>query len=116
MLKTWLERVLPPVEPWISTNIEKGSRGADEITAALEEVKFGIFCLTKDNLASTWIHFEAGAISKTKDARSCTVLFDGLKPSDIPPPLGQFQHTVFSKDEMRALVALLNSKLPEVGK
>lgn len=116
LLQAWLQRVIPSVETWISTDIEKGARGADEIANALEAVKFGIFCLTPENRFSPWIHFEAGAISKTKDARSCTLLFDGLKPSDIAPPLGQFQHTVFGKEEMRALVGILNSKLPESGK
>lgn len=78
-------------------------------------MKAGIFCLTRDNLRAEWIHFEAGAVSKTKDARAYTILFDGLKPADIAPPLGQFQHTEFNESQMLALMKSLNKRLPEVG-
>lgn len=62
-LSEWLEQVLQAVEPWISTDIEKGKRWDGEISQKLEQSKVGIICLTKDNLESTWLHFEAGAIS-----------------------------------------------------
>ncbi|MEQ1883297.1 MAG: hypothetical protein ABL878_20275 [Burkholderiales bacterium] len=54
-----------------------------------------------------WILFEAGALSKTKSSHVCTFLLD-VAPADIEPPLGQFQHTVFAKDDVRQLVESIN--------
>jgi hypothetical protein len=53
--------------------------------------------------------FEAGALTKSiKDGRLCTYLL-GLRPSEVEPPLGQFQHTTFDKEDTRKLVHALNS-------
>jgi hypothetical protein len=80
------------VEPWLSSDMEKGIRSGSEMAHALEKTKVGIICLTKENLGEDWILFEAGALSKTKDSHVCTFLLD-LVPSDIKQPLAQFQHT-----------------------
>lgn len=63
----------------------------------------GILCLTKENLGSRWLHFEAGALAKTKEALACTLLLN-LKPADVTDPLAQLQHTVFEKDDVERLV------------
>src|SRR5438270_7602022 len=94
-LSSWLRQVIQAVEPFLSLDIEKGARWSEKINKALEETKVGIICLNKENLSSEWIIFEAGALSKTTDAHVCTFLMD-LKPADIKPPLGQFQHTLFN--------------------
>src|SRR5215211_6657068 len=89
-LENWLAKVIQAVEPWISQDIDKGLRWGTEIADRLEQSKVGIICLTKSNLDAKWIHFEAGAISKTKDGYVCTLLID-VKPSDVEQPLAQFQ-------------------------
>lgn len=67
-LHSWLPRVLQAVEPWTSfDNIERGARWAPELAQVLEETRFGILCLTPENLLSPWLLFEAGALSKTLD-------------------------------------------------
>lgn len=72
-LKTWLRRVVQSVEPWISTEIGKGTRWNEEVAARLRLSKVGIVCLTSDDLKEPWVNFEAGAISNTKDALACTL-------------------------------------------
>src|SRR5688572_19220319 len=91
-LSVWLGQVIQAVDPWISSDIEKGARWNPEIAARLEQSRVGIICLTKENLDAKWILFESGALSKTKDAYVCTLLLD-IDPSDVEQPLGQFQHT-----------------------
>lgn len=113
-LKDWILQIIQAVDPWISVDIDKGRRWNSEIANQLEESKFGIICLTKDNLESNWIHFEAGALSKTKDAYVWTLLLD-IKPADVQPPLGSFQHTTRTKDDIRKLVHTINSALQEDG-
>jgi hypothetical protein len=106
-LSEWLEKVLQALEPWLSSEIEKGKRWNSEITKKLEQSKVGIICLTKDNLESPWIHFEAGAISKTEDAYLCTFLFD-ITPANVREPLSSFQATTYTEVDLLKLLSDIN--------
>jgi len=113
-LSSWLEQVIQATETWISADITKGERWSPSISDELEATNVGIICLDKDNLDSNWILFEAGALSKMKNAMVCTFLLD-VQPSDVEQPLGQFQHTLFDKEDIWKLVQDINQKLLEVG-
>jgi len=106
----WIRQVIHSAETWISVEIEKGVRWNEKINKELEDTKIGIICLNKENLSSEWILFEAGALSKTSDAHVCTFLLD-INPTDIKLPLGQFQHTQFSKEDVRILIRTINNKI-----
>lgn len=114
VISAWLQRVIQAVEPFYSPDIEKGAKWSGEIDDALEGTRFGIICLTPDNINSTWIHYETGALSKTKDALIWTFLH-GLTPGDVPPPLGKFQHTVAEKNDVLKLLRSINTRLGETG-
>ena len=92
---------------------DKGSRGLNEIGAALEGMRVGITCLTPENLEAPWLLFEAGALSKSiSDAtRLCTYLIGGLQSRDIAPPLSMFQATKADKEDTRKLIHTLNKAL-----
>jgi hypothetical protein len=110
-LREWLPTVLQSTHPWMSeADIDKGSRGLDEIKAALTDIKIGITCLTPENINAAWILYEAGGLTKTVDdkTRLCTYLLGGLKPQQIPPPLGMFQHTIAEKADTRRLISTIN--------
>jgi hypothetical protein len=118
-LRYWLPKVIQALEPWMSADdIEKGTRWRSGLASELEQSSVGIICLTRENLDSTWIHFEAGALSKQQqNTYVCTLLF-GLEPTDVREPLAQFQHTRAMKDDLRKLISTINnalgdSKLPE---
>ncbi|MFN8475090.1 MAG: TIR domain-containing protein [Anaerolineae bacterium] len=112
VLRDWLPKVHQLVHPWISVDIEKGARWDGEIAARLDECRIGILCLTAENMREPWLLFEAGAISRTKDARACTYLFE-LKPSDLlGSPLASFQHTrADDKEDTRRLIRTINNSL-----
>jgi hypothetical protein len=115
-LKTWLPTLLQSAKPWMSeSDIEKGTRGLDEIGKALAGIKIGITCLTPENLNASWILYEAGALAKALDdkTRLCTYLLGGLKPQDVPPPLGMFQATRPEKADTRKLVSTINVSVNE---
>lgn len=57
-----------------------------------------------------WIFFESGALSNNPEIKVCTFLID-LKPTEIDQPLGKFQHTIFSKDDVKKLIITINSQL-----
>lgn len=81
-LHRWLPSAIQAAKPWMSDkDIEKGTRGLHELSTALEGIRVGIVCLTPENLHSDWIHYEAGALSKSINdkARLCTYLLGGLE-------------------------------------
>jgi hypothetical protein len=114
ILSSWLEGVIQAIEPWMSHEMEKGSRWIEEIPVNLETSKMGIICLTDDNLKSPWILFEAGALSKTREAKVCTFLLD-VSHADVEYPLAQFQHTAFKKDDIKRLVKTVNEQVRKEG-
>jgi hypothetical protein len=113
-LNDWLPRVIQAVRPFFSPEIEKGANWSNQIDAALEGTSFGVVCLTQDNLHSQWIHYEAGALSKTPDALIWTFLLD-VEKGDVKPPLGRFQHTAAEEDDVRDLLRTINRRLADGG-
>jgi hypothetical protein len=116
IFRQWIPSVIQVVKPYYSPDdITKGTRWGTEIAKELDESKVGIICLTKDNLQSPWIMFEAGALSKNMDkSKVCPLLF-GVEPTDIQGPLIQFQAAKFTKDEMKKVVKMINSELGELA-
>ncbi len=110
LLGKLVQDVIQATEPFISTDIAKGSQWFREISKELSESQFGIFCLTEENSIEPWILFEAGALFKGfDDARIGTVLFN-LNNSDLKPPLSLFNGTKFNEDEIFKLFESINSK------
>ena len=114
VLRNWLPAVLQLVKPYFTpSDIEKGARWNSEIAKELESAQVGILCVTRDNLHSDWIMFEAGALSKSLDkAHVCPVLF-GIRNTDLSGPLKQFQTTEFTKEDFKKLLQVINNKLAD---
>ena len=108
ILASWLRLIIQSIEPWISSEMEKGSRWLFELNHQLEQSDVGIICLTSDNLNSPWICYEAGALSKLNNSHICTFLFD-IEPKEIKLPLSQFQYTIAQKSDVKRLVRTLNN-------
>lgn len=112
LLRDWLPDVIHLVEPYVSSeDIDKGSRWFTSIASELEDSKFGIVCLTRDNLTAPWILFESGAISKSIAQSRITPLLIDLNPSELKGPLTQFQATSFCKDDIWKLLESINRSL-----
>lgn len=111
-LKEWLRFVLQAAKPWMSdADIAAGKRWSPEIAGKLAEAKFGVICVTPDNMEEPWLNFEAGACSKAvDDARVIPYLLD-LEPPDVKGPLGQFQAKTATKDGTLGLLKSLNEGL-----
>ena len=107
LLKNWLPTVIQCLQPFYSPDdISKGKSWGGEISKVLNKCDFGILILTKDNIRSPWILFEAGALSKNIDlSRVCTMLF-GIKDTDVEAPLNLFQNTKFEKEDIKKLQEL----------
>ncbi len=116
-LKEWIPCVIQDVQPYFSSeDIDKGARWSTDIAKELEAASFGILCVTKDNLKSQWLNFEAGALSKAIDkSKVCPLLFR-LKPSDISnSPILQFQMANVEKNDIFKLFKSMNTSLEDAG-
>lgn len=108
-LHAWLPLVLHYVEPWLSqADIEAGQRWADQVAKELEACNFGILCVTRENLDSPWILFEAGALAKSMQGSRVIPLLLDLEFRDITGPLAQFQAKKIDKAGLFEVVQSLN--------
>jgi hypothetical protein len=115
-LRKWFPLILPAVQPFITTtDIDKGAQWQGTIREELQQSDFGLVILTRDNLESQWLAFEAGALSKHLEGRVATVLF-GVGHSDVKLPLGIFQGTLFESEDFRKLITDINSAVPDADR
>ncbi|MGO9291885.1 MAG: toll/interleukin-1 receptor domain-containing protein [Solirubrobacteraceae bacterium] len=109
-LRDWLPSVIQEVEPFMSSkDIEPGARWPSEIARRLEDTKYGIVCVTRENQHASWLNFEAGALAKQVEESRVVPLAIDLKPSDIAPPLGHFNGQAASESGMGAIVRAVNA-------
>ena len=113
-LREWLPNVIQALEPWMSSeDIDKGTRWYIDVISELEKSHFGIICLTSDNIESSWIHFEAGALSKSLDqSLVCPYLFE-IEHSMIKGPLVQFQAAKSTKEDTNKLLHSINRAMAD---
>jgi hypothetical protein len=111
-LHDWLPKVIQSINPYMSSeDIPHGAVWFRHIAQRLDEARFGIICVTKANVDSRWINFEAGALFKGVDSdvqRVSPFLVD-LKPSELGDPLASFQATEPNLDSVTKLVKSLNT-------
>lgn len=95
-----LPRFLDNVEPWISSDdIASGSGWFSGLKDALDGAEAAIICVTRANMHSAWLHYEAGAVAaKVKRPFVCPYLL-GLSPSELAGlPIHQYQCREATKD------------------
>jgi hypothetical protein len=110
-LRDWLPSVLQSIDPYVSSeDIEKGARWSVNIGQQLNDTSFGVLCVTKENLESPWLNFEAGALSKSlESSRVSPLLVGGIRPAELVGPLSQFQATLPHLDDIMRLIKSMNS-------
>jgi hypothetical protein len=105
-LRAHLPRIVSGLDPFISSEIGKGTLWFDELAGRIEKSSAGLICLTPENLESPWVHYEAGALAKNfsrKPGRIFTYLF-GLQPSEVTGPLAAYQSTVADREDTARLI------------
>ncbi|AGB43208.1 hypothetical protein Mesau_00721 [Mesorhizobium australicum WSM2073] len=111
-LYTWLPVVLQSVRPFISSeDLKKGGRWQADLTDELAKDSFGILCLTPSNLLAPWILFEAGALSKSVGDAQVAPFLVGVKPSELPPPLTQFNAVTAEISDFKRLLRDINERV-----
>lgn len=106
VLKEHLPLLIPGPEIFLSSeDIETGTDWRGRVAAELGDSTYGLFVLEPGNWQSTWINFEAGAISRHEKARVSCILFDGLRPAQVTGPLSAFNHILFDESQFRKLLS-----------
>lgn len=116
VFRDWLPSVIQTITPYVSSeDIDKGVRWSTDIAKELSDSTFGILCVTKDNLNSSWLSFEAGALSKTMEKTHVAPFLFDIKRSEVNGPILQFQSTTFEKSDIKKLLNTLNKACGESG-
>ncbi|WP_235735714.1 toll/interleukin-1 receptor domain-containing protein [Nocardioides alcanivorans] len=121
-LRGLIPTVFDLVRPWMSDHdIAAGSRGLANIASELDDTRFGIIVVTRDNQSSQWLNFEAGALSKKFGGDEMThvvpLLVDMDSVAELTGPLTQFQAKVLNRDGLGELLKALGTAVgvsPEV--
>ncbi len=117
-LKGWIPLVIQQCEPFVSSeDIEPGTRWAQTLGKALEEIDFGIVVVTKENQLAPWILFEAGALGKKLEGSNVCPLLIDLKPSELERnnPLLTFQAKEYNVDEIHRLMVSINKATASIS-
>lgn len=110
ILREWLPTALPDVEAWMSTHdLTKGGRWLHELARELSETNFGLVVVLPENQNSSWLNFEAGAISKWVEFANVAPILFGMQVSELEGPLAQFQATIFSREDFKRLLITVAS-------
>jgi len=108
-LHDWIPLVLHNVEPWLSqADIEAGDRWAEAVAKELANSNFGIICVTRENVGSPWVLFEAGALAKSMQGSKVIPLLLDLEIRDITGPLAQFQAKKVEKTGISEVIHSIN--------
>jgi hypothetical protein len=113
-LRDWMPLVLHFVQPWLSdVDIAAGERWTQSVAKELETTNLGIICLTRENVGSPWILFEAGSLAKSFQGSKVIPLLLDLEFSEITGPLAQFQAKKVDKDGINEMMQSINQAEPQ---
>ncbi len=111
-LERFISRVCGQANPFISAHhVEAGERWGERLDSELNDINIGGACITKEGQDGSWLHFEAGALSKNKEiAHVCPYLLD-VEKGEIRGPLSRFQALEATEQDTKELVLMINKEL-----
>lgn len=106
-----LPTIVPGVRLFYSPAIDPGATWTNAIAAAIRKSRVAILCITRDNLLSPWLQFEAGALWQRPGGATavCPLLLD-VSHKDLPGTLQLFQTRHFDKKGFKELCEFLGRK------
>jgi hypothetical protein len=109
--RDWLPKVIQAIKPFVSSeDIAKGARWSGAVAKELQGSDYGIICVTRDNVETAWINFEAGALSKEIEKAFVAPFLFELKTSEILGPLSQFMAVQNDKHEISQMLMNINER------
>lgn len=109
-LRERLPGIVPNIQVFFSPTISPGAVWTKAVERAIQQADFAILCVTKENLDSRWMNFEAGALWRARKQSYVCPLLLKLKPGGLSSPYSLFQARRFNEPEFRDLCKHLASK------
>jgi hypothetical protein len=91
------------------SDIYAGDRWQEALGKELEACNFGILCITRQNLQSPWLTFEAGSLAKARSGSRVIPLLLDVDEGDITGPLSQFQAKRADKPGIEGMIQSINN-------
>lgn len=111
VLRETLPMLLQALQPFLSVeDIKLGDFWVDAIEDIIADCECAIICLTKSNLSSPWVYYEAGVLSGKKKS-IIPLLIDITYDELAQTPLCAYQAVTLEKESMFSLIQDLNKKL-----
>jgi hypothetical protein len=111
-LRAWLRQMIHGLDPFVSSqDIEKGNVWLAELIKELEQSSIGILCLTRENLNSKWMLFEAGALFTSLGKSKIYPLLINITNLELDLPLSSFQATSIQKEDFYKLIKSIYQSL-----
>ena len=109
----WLEGIIPGTKTWMSSeDIAKGKPWFSAIASQIGQSPVCLICVTKKNIHSPWLYFEAGGIHfAMQDPYVCPFLVNVEAGELSGTPLGQLQCTKYEKEDTWRLIRDVNLRL-----
>ncbi|MGN1305005.1 MAG: toll/interleukin-1 receptor domain-containing protein [Oscillospiraceae bacterium] len=109
----WLPIILQSTEPFMSDNIAAGTDFISQIMSNLSSAKVGIICITKENVTSPWLNFEAGALSNVVIANQGVAIpiLIGMTTDELSKcssPIKNFQAVEFNESGINKMLSSVN--------
>lgn len=104
-LKDWIPLVFSGPRCWLSSrDLPAGRVWVTELFEQLQICNVGVIVLTPDNLDSSWMLFEAGALCKNLKISRVLPYLVGIKKSELRGPFAEFQAIEATQDGTRRLI------------
>jgi hypothetical protein len=109
-LRERLPGIVPNIQIFFSPTIAPGAVWTKAVEKAIQEADYAILCVTKGNLDSRWMNFEAGALWRARKQSYVCPLLLNLEPGGLQSPYSLFQARRFNDKEFKDLCKHLASR------
>lgn len=106
-----IKNIVPSANPFMSVEISKGKQWLPAIVQAINDCKYAIIFITKENAESSWLHFESGAIFKGLATNYISPFLINTNKIKLKEPLSMFQGIKNNKDGLSKLFKSINEAL-----
>ena len=115
ILGEWLPWVIPFTEPFVPAQSGDGIPWNREREEAALDTGFGILCVTRKNLYSPWLLFEAGALLMAAEQPCVAAWFLDMDPMEAGGPVSLFQSVTCEEESLQGLIYAVNRACGENG-
>lgn len=111
-MRDWLPHVIQVADPFFSPqDIGSGEFWDAKLRAEINASKFGIICVTQENVEAPWLNYEAGALAEGLEGHTAPWLL-GMTPEALKStPMSRLQARLADREGTKAIVESIALRL-----